>query len=46
MAIFTYYMPTKRLQNKGFVAIVFGLIVLLQLAVFIPGIGLVLNGAR
>lgn len=46
MAVLTYYLPTKLLQNKGFIIFVFGLIILLQLAVFIPGIGLVLNGAR
>lgn len=46
MAIVTYYMPTKWLQNKGFVTFVFGLIILLQVAVFLPGIGLILNGAR
>lgn len=46
MAIITYYMPTKWLQNKGFVTFVFGLIILLQVAVFLPGVGLILNGAR
>ncbi|MFZ2151311.1 MAG: FtsW/RodA/SpoVE family cell cycle protein [Candidatus Absconditicoccaceae bacterium] len=46
MALVVYRVPIKFFQNNRNVNIIAIVILLLQLAVFIPGIGMVLNGAR
>lgn len=46
MAAITYAIPIKFFQNHKNVTIIAVILMLLQVAVFIPGVGVVLNGAR
>ncbi|MCF7835160.1 FtsW/RodA/SpoVE family cell cycle protein [Candidatus Gracilibacteria bacterium] len=46
MSLLVYRVPIKFFQNNRNITILVVIIFLLQLAVFIPGIGIVLNGAR
>lgn len=46
MAAITYAIPIKFFQNNKNVTIIAVILMVLQIAVFIPGIGIVLNGAR
>ncbi|MFA5747645.1 MAG: FtsW/RodA/SpoVE family cell cycle protein [Candidatus Absconditabacterales bacterium] len=46
MAIIVYYLPIKIFQKDRNVTIMAIVLMALQLAVFLPGIGMVLNGAR
>ncbi len=46
MAAITYAVPMKFFQNNKNITIIAVILMLLQIAVFIPGIGIVLNGAR
>jgi hypothetical protein len=46
MAAITYTIPIKVFQNNKNTTIIAIILMILQIAVFIPGIGIVLNGAR
>jgi len=46
MAAITYAIPIKFFQNNKNITIIAVILMVLQVAVFIPGIGIVLNGAR
>jgi len=46
MAGITYAVPIKFFQNNKNITIIAVILMALQIAVFIPGIGIVLNGAR
>jgi cell division protein FtsW (lipid II flippase) len=41
-----YYIPISFFQKSKNIIIIFSLFMILQLAVFVPGIGVTLNGAR
>jgi len=46
MAGITYSIPMRFFQNNKNTTIIAILLMILQISVFIPGIGIVLNGAR
>lgn len=46
VAWFVYLIPIKFFQNSRNIIIIFILLFLFQLLVFVPGVGIVLNGAR
>ena len=46
MAAITYALPIKFFQKNKNITIIAIILMALQISVFIPGIGVVLNGAR
>jgi len=41
-----YYIPISFFQKSKNIIVIFAIFMILQLAVFVPGIGVTLNGAR